>query len=840
MLPTFGHWPSCAVSPLLLAVRNKSLKLAPLVLIHHRMITLLRDLRFSLRMAYKNRGFTLIAILTLALGIGANTAVFSMVRAALLTPLPIPDPDRVVMVWTANLGRDLHQLPASGPDYLDWQNSGIFERLGALEEGGFNLRTANRTERLKGLFVTPETFQALGLTTTMGRLFSVEDAQPGHEPVAVLTNALWRSSFASDPAIIGRSIVLNGAHYTVIGVLPARYRSFAQEQIYALLDMRTPQALDRGARSFGVLGRLRSGLTLESAQKRMDDISRQLSRQFPESDAGDSVVLQPLEEATVQDVRALVLVLFGAVGFVLLIACANIANLLLARGAERAKELAVRAALGAGRRALVSQLLTESVVLALLGGVLGLIPALWGTDFIASFQLPDMPDAGQMHLNAGVLAFTFALSIGTGVFFGLAPAWQVWKTDVNETLKTSGRTNTGSVSQRLRGVFVAGEIALTLVLLVGAGLMVRSFWQFQTTPPGYTAHGVLTARVVLSDRQYDTPSKQVAYFEEAVRRIRQAPGVLAVSAAHELPTSDELHGRGLRFSGRPEPKPDDIPIVLVNSVMPGYFRAMQVPILHGRDFNDSDRSGRPSVALVDQWTAAKYWPHADPVGQFIKFGRKDEPELQIVGVVGDVEESMLVKLLKGRLGAVYLPFAQTPEAAMSLTVRNAGESINLAPSLQRVVRQLDADQPLFDVRSLESARGLSAAPQRLAAVLLGGFAAMALLLAAIGVYGVVSYSVTQRTREIGVRMALGAARSDVLQLIVRQGLLLTLVGLTAGLAGALALVQALKSLVFGVGLADPVTFVLVCLTLGGTALLATYIPARRATRLEPIFALRNE
>ncbi|HEY1336340.1 MAG TPA: ABC transporter permease [Bryobacteraceae bacterium] len=797
----------------------------------------LHDLRFGVRMLAKNRGFTAVAVATLALGIGANTAIFSVVRASLLTPVAISDPERVVVVWTENPGRQWHHIPASIPDFRDWKNSGVFEALTGFTDGGFNLRRGEGVERVTAEFVTPEMFDVLGVKPALGRVFTEEDMRT---PAVVLTDSLWRSAFAADAGVIGRKIVLDGEPHVVIGVLPADLARLETEQMYAPLDLDTSKsAHDRGSRFFGVAGRLKRGVSFEAAQARMADLSRRLAQQYPDDDAGNAAVLQPMEEAFVEDIEPLVLIVFAAVGFVLLIACANIANLLLARGTDRHREMAIRAALGARRWTLARQLLAESGLLGLMGGIAAVIPALWGVDLITSFKLQDLPNASLIRLDAGVLVFNFALAIGTGLLFGLAPAWQVWRTDVGETLKAGGRGSAGRIHQRLRGAFVVSEVAVTLVLLAGAGMMVESFVRMRVRYPGYNEQGVLTMELQLSERRYDSAGKQTAYVADLVRRLAAIPGASHASAGTMLPGGDSIHGSGLWLPDRPEPKRADVPIVLVNEITPDYLRTLETPLVEGRAFTDADRDGAPLVAIVDAWTAKRYWPGASPVGKSLKLGRS-LPERRIVGVVGNVEKGAAVQMVKGDVGEVYVPFAQSPRSSVSLAVRAAGNPAALTTAVEKAARELDRDQPVFDVRTLQAFHRQAQAPQRLSAQLLGGFAALGLLLAAIGIYGVVAYSAGRRTREIGIRMALGAGRREVLRLLLGQGMTLTLLGMAAGLAGSLALSKLLAAALPGVVSAGPLPFACASVALAAAAGLASYIPARRATKIDPVHALRIE
>ena len=798
-----------------------------------------QDLRHGLRLLAKSPGFSAVALLTLALGIGANTAIFSVIHAALLTPVPVPDPDRVVFAWSENPQRGWHQFPTCVPDYEDWKASGVFAQLAAFDDGGFNLREGAAAERVEGVFATQELLEALEAHPRLGRIFGAEDMRPGHDQVVVLGYGLWSAHFARDPAIVGKTIVLDGTPRTVIGVLPQTFPKFGEEEIYAPLVFTAAQAADRGSRSFSVLGRLRPGISLVGAQQRISDVALRLARQYPKEDAGVSVRLQPLEEAYVEDAHDLLLILFGAVGFVLLIACANIANLLLARGSGRWREMAIRSALGATRWALSRQLLTESVLLAVVGGAIGILPALWGIDYIGSLQKLDLPNADLVTLNPAVLAFSLLLSLLTGILFGLAPAWQVWKTNLNDTLKTAATAQGSRSRQRLRALLVVGEIAFTLVLLVGAGLMLRSFVKMRSADPGFNPHGALGMNVALSDKQYGNPQKQAAFFAEALRRIGALPGVRYAAVSDSMPTGDSFHGRGLLFPGQPEPPLDDTPVVLTSSVTPDYFRAMQIPLVRGRYFNEKDSKDAAAVVIVDSWAAQRYWPHQDAVGKLIKLGRKDPPR-QIVGVVGDVEQSIIVKLVKGRLGQAYMPFAQDPKAGVSLVVRTAGDPTALAPAIRKTVSNLDPDQALYEVQTLDVAREASTRSQRLTTLLLAVFALVALLLATIGIYGVVSYNAGQRTREIGIRMALGAQPRDVLRLVVGQGTTLTLVGVAIGLLGAFGITRFLSGLLYSVKPTDPVTFALVSALLAGVAMLASYVPARRAVKIDPMKALRYE
>jgi predicted permease len=656
----------------------------------------------------------------------------------------------------------------------------------------------------------------------------------------ILSDQLWRSAFAANPAIVGSKITLDGEPHVVIGVMPERLAKLGVEQIYAPLDLaRNPNANDRASRFFGVAGKLRPGVSFETAQQRMADLSRRLAQQYPDDDAGAFAILQPIEEAFVEDVQALVLIVFAAVGFVLLIACANIANLLLARGTDRGREMAIRAALGAGRWTLARQLLAESALLGLMGGLLAVIPALWGVDLIASFKIEELPNAGMIRLDGGVLTFNFLLAIGTGLLFGLAPAWQVWKTDVGDSLKSAGRASAGRVHQRMRAAFVVSEIALTLILLAGAGMMVEGFLRLRSRYPGYNEQAVLTMQLQLSDRRYGSSEKQATYVGELVNRMVAVPGVLHAAAGTMLPGGDNIHGSGLYLPDRPEPRRSDVPVALVNEITPDYFATTETPLIQGRAFTAADRKGAPLVAIVDAWLAHRYWPDSSPVGKFLKLGR-NQPTRQIVGVVGNVEKGVVVQMVKGDIGEVYVPFAQEPRTEVSLAVRTAGDPAILTPAVEKAARELDRDQPVFDVRTLQAFRRKSQAPQRLSAELLGGFAILGLLLAAIGIYGVVAYTAGRRTREIGIRMALGASAPDVLRLLLGQGLRLTLAGMVIGLAGSLALAKALAAALPGILSASPLTFAIVAAMLAAAALLASYIPARRATRTDPVHALRVE
>ncbi len=795
-----------------------------------------QDVRHGTRLLFKRRGFTSVAVLTLALGIGANTAMFSVVNAALLTPIPVPTPERVVMVWTDKLARGSAGFPASVPDFLDWRASGIFDRLAGFGTDGYNLLIANRPERVQGASVTKEWFEIVELKPFLGRVFRSEDMQPGHNNVAILTYDLWNSRFDADPGVVGKSTLINSTPYTVVGVLPRKIPRVADEELYVPLVFVPPLATERGLRWVGVVGRLAPDVTLSAAQNRMTALSARLARQYPNEDNGNRARLQPIEESYVEDVHTLVLVLFGAVGFVLLIACANIANLLLVRGTGRRKEIAIRAALGAGRLRLTQQLLTESVVLSLLGGVAALIPAFFGIRLLMRFKPQALPNAELVKLNPTVLLFTLLLALCTGLLFGVIPAWQAWRANTNSPLRE--RSQASGRELRFGNLLVVAEMALTLMLVAGAALMLRSFIQLRSANPGYNSHHVLTMRISLSGKQYDTPEKQILFYREVMRRLGELPGVRRAGAIDSLPTSNDVQGGTLHFTDRAEPKASDAAIVIIGSTSPGFFDAMHIPLIRGRAFSDADGPNDPLTVILDDGTARRYWPNEDPTGKMVRL-RLHAPLRKIVGVVGDIERSLALKL-KTRIGQVYVPFPQSPSAAMSIVISSEMTPASLIPAVRKVISGLAPDQPLFQVQTMDEALAAGQVSARFGTWLLGFFAVLSLLLAAVGIYGVVSYSVEQRTREIGVRMAIGATPFDVLFAAVNKGLLLTCIGLVLGLAGALVLTRVMGSLLHGISAIDPASFIAAALLLVAVGLFATYIPARRASKVQPVTALRYE
>ena len=798
----------------------------------------LQDIRYGWRMLRKKPGFTAVAIATLALGIGANTAIFSVVNAALLTPLPIPSADRVAMVWTEDPARGLHSLPASVPDYLDWRASGIFSELAAFNNDGFNIRMGGHAERLEGLLVTPEWFQVQGRPPALGRTFTREEAQPGRNQVVVLGWGFWNTRFHADPSALGKVLVVNGTPRTIVGVLPKDIARVEHEELYlpAVFDGAAPKT--RGSRYWLVVGRLAPGLTLSAAQQRMNALSERLGRQYPSDDGGESMRLQPIEESYVEDVKGLLLVLFGAVGFVLLIACANIANLLLARGTVRRKEIAIRVALGASRARIFGQLLSESVLLAILGAAAGIVPALAAIRFIPSLYA-DLPNAGLVTLNGKVLLFTLAVAVAAGILFGMLPAVQFWKAETNQPLRQFERGQTSRRQKRWADLFVVAEIAFTLVLLAGAGLMLRSFFQLRNGNPGYDAHHALTMNIALTGPQFADPRKQSAFFDEALARLSSLPGVESAAASDAIPAGDMIHGSGIRFTDRPEPRPTDVPLVLTSSVSPDYFRTVGIPLREGRLFTSADNARAPLVVIVDEAAAKKYWPHKNPVGQQIKLERQG-PLRTVAGVVAAVQQNAGLKIVIGEVGEVYLPLSQAPKPGVSLLIRSSSNPAGIIPAVRRVVAQIDPDVPLYQVQTLEEVRAHGRGPARLGTILLASFGIIALLLASIGVFGVVSYTVGQRLREFGIRLAIGASTWDLLKMALGRGTLLVAAGVVLGLLCAAALTRLMSSLLTGVGPNDPITFAAATLVLLLAGLLASYIPALRATKVDPTVALRAE
>ena len=812
--------------------------------------SLLQDIRYGIRMLAKNAGFTVIATLTLALGIGANTAIFSVLNAELLRPLPFRDPARLVRVWGTSSRTSLRSSSVSYPDFVDWRaQNHVFEEIGAFTNSNYTLTGVDQPAHLEGQAITAELLSLLGATPELGRAFLPGEDEPHHH-VAILSHRLWEHQFGGDPAIIGRTITLEHSGYTVVGVMPASFEFPLQRRpveiwttfspLAETSDGSPPVTKARGAHFMLVIGRLKPGVTLVQAQSEMNVIAGALQKQYPDSNKYFDVRLVPEQEEITGAIRPALFVLLIAVGLVLLIACLNVANLLLARATTRAREIAIRAALGAGRMRVVSQLLTESLLLALLAGTLGVILAAWGIDMLVRLSPEDLPRVGEIHMDGRVLAFTAILSVLTGVLFGLAPALQITRANLVDTLKEGALSTTAGMHRhRLRSSLVIVEMALALVLLVSAGLLIRSLLRLQDVNPGFNAHNVMTSNVDLPDEKFPN-AKKVQFFRELMPRLKALPGVTSSAAIEPLPMSGNEFRISVEIEGRPTAKSDQV-ISSVRVITEDYFRTLQIPLLQGREFKEQDSADSTQVIVVNESLARQFFPGENPIGKHIRPGisTDDKPARmrEIVGVVGDVK----YKDLKSEwTPESYIPYAQLPFGSMTIVARAANDPYSLARPIAESVRSVDQDVPAYEPKTVEDYLNGTVAIPRFNTFLLAMFAGLALLLTAVGLYGVISYSVAQRTHEIGIRMALGAQPKDMLRLVVGQGLQLALTGVGLGLVAALLSTRFLASLLFGVTSTDPVSFGGVIFLLLAVVMLACYIPARRATQVDPMVALRYE
>jgi len=799
------------------------------------MESLLQDLKYSIRMALKRPGFTLIIILVLALGIGANTAMFSVINAIVLRPLPYKDSGQLMALWEQS--KQMEEMSVAYPNFLDWQaQNTAFDQMAAFKSDNFNYTEGGDPERKRGKQVSADFLPLLGVNPILGRGFSHEDDQPGASPAVIVSHAFWQNRLSGSSAVIGKPLKLNGQDYTLIGVLPADFEFNGVTDIFVPLGLNAAKMMDRGSHpGIYVIGRLKRGVSMDQAKASMATITSNLSQQYPETNAGNSAVVVSLYEDTVGSIRTTFMVLLGAVALVLLIACANVANLLLARSATRMKEIAIRGAMGATRVRLVRQLITESVLLSLLGGFCGFLIAIWGVRTLMTLVPPDIPRTREVGLDLWVLGFTLLVSILTGVIFGLAPALQASKTNLSEALKEEGRGSTvGSGTRRITNILVVGEVAISLMLLISAGLMIKSFLQLRGINPGFDARNLLTMQIALSRTKYPEELQQIQWVEQLTARIAAIPGVKAVGIANGLPL-----GRGNETSylveGQLPLPPDQQPIAVEYGVTPDYFSALGIPVLKGRPFNERDTFTSQKVILIDEEMARKAFPNQDPIGKrLIPLGG---PPHEIVGVAASVKHSGLEKKQKEQL---YLSYTQHGNPSLYLLVRTVGDPMSLVGLVRSQVTSYDKEQPVYDVKSMEERVSMTIAKPRFNALLLGIFAAVALTLSMVGIYGVISYSVNQRLHEIGLRLALGAQRFHIFKMVVGEGLLLTVIGIAVGIAGAVAFGRVMASLLFGVVTTDLTIFAGVSLLLALVAFMACYLPARKATKVDPMIALRNE
>ena len=814
------------------------------------MTILMQNVKFALRLLRKSPGFAFVAVVIMALGIGANTAIFSVVHAVLLEPLPFRDADRLVQVWhvppqTSFPG--MTRFAVSAANFLDWQKqNNVFERMALYGGGGYDITGSGKPESIHAGRVSADFFSVLGVQPLHGRVFLPEEDRPGSNHEVILSYKLWQSRYGSDPNVIGRSINLDGDPYVIVGVMGPKMTKPGFAEVWTPLGLTGKEAAVRGEHNFLSIARLKPGVTLPEAQAEMSTISQRLEKTYPEDDKGWGAVVNSLREETVGDVRPALLMMLGAVAFVLLIACANVANLILARTFARRKEIAIRTAMGASRARVIQQLLSESLIISLSGGALGLVAAHSGIELLLKFFADKLPRMGDIGLNGSVLAFTFALSIATGILSGLLPAWGMTKGDVNDALKQGlGRTDADSGSSRTRSALVVVEVALSLVLLIGAGLMVRSLWKLQTIDPGFDEHNVLTLAVMVPKRQFTEPTQESQYFDEVLQRVRSLPGVESAGAVDDLPLVGGSN-QPVAVEGRPVVAMSEQPEVSVRVATPGYVEAMHIPLLQGRNISANDTADSASVVVISQSMAKQLWPDESPIGRHLKLTFFPDKDREVVGVVGDVKQTGLDS--SAGIATLYWPLAQVAGSAtapwrtlpLSLAVRTLSPPQTLATAVTGAINQVNNDIPVDNVMTLEDFVGETLTQHSFNMQLLTIFGLLALVLCAVGIYSVLAYTVKRRMREIGLRIAFGATLRDIVRLVMIQGMKPTLAGIGIGLIAAFALGRVASSLIYGVSSRDLVTFLAVTILLILVSFGASLIPALRATRVDPLAVLREE
>jgi len=818
------------------------------------METLLRDIRYGIRSLLKRPGFTLIAVVTLALGIGANTAIFSVVNAVVLRPLPYAEPDRLVMLWETMPGSD--QRSVAPGNFVDWRTQNkTFQDMAAMFYANFNLTSDGEPDRIDGATITSNLMTVLGASAQLGRTFQPDDDDHQDRNLVLISEGLWRRRFGADPNVIGRNITIDETPHTVVGVMSRGFQYPSRSELWVLGRNRgaVPMSLisqvptndwvhERDAHFITVIGRLRPGATLSQAQSDIAGITRRMEQDFPQTNAGLGSNVVPLHTQVVGDVRGMLFILLGAVGFVLLIACTNVANLLLARAGQRDREIAIRAAVGATRRRLIRQLLTESVLLSVVGGLAGLFVSIWAVAVFVKLSPGDIPRLNEASVDLRLLGFTLLVSLVTGIGFGLLPAFQATRTNLNTSLKEGGaRASEGRQRRGARNILVVTEIALAQVLLVGAALLAISYVRVTKIDPGFNPDRVLTAKIAPSNKKYPTPKTRSAFYTTVLEHLQALPGVESAGMVMSLPLTGSSMNRGFKVEGRPEPKADENVTMDFQIVSPNYFSTLEIPVKQGRGLNASDTENSERVIVINSAMARRYWPNEDPIGKRLIIGEssKDTSWRTIVGVVGDNHHA---SLSEPPVPTAFISYLQDLESwpRMGFVIKAKTDPASLTSGVRKELASIDRAQPVYAIEPMENLLHASVAQRRFIMLLLGSLSFIALTLASVGVYGVISFSVSERTQEIGIRLALGARAGDVLKMVLRQGMRVAFIGIVIGLGAAFALTRLLSSLLFEVSPTDPRTFSIVAALLATVAFLACYLPARRATKVDPLEALRYE